>query len=110
MGIDRAGLHSDLGDNHVGLEARRQIGAEGVNQIRRNVCGGPRDGPLYDDVGLVIPGDCESNLGLGDPIARWLVGDGPRDAGGLRVFDSADKCRAIDSDLERATHDNSPIL
>lgn len=97
--INRAGLHSDFGDNRVGLEPKRQIGAQSINQTHRNVCGGPDDGPLYHDVGLVIPGDCEGNLGLGDLIAGRQVGDVPGDAGCLRVLGCANKCRAIDRDL-----------
>jgi hypothetical protein len=81
IGIYRAGLHSDLGDNRVGLEPRRQIGAQSINQIHRSVCGAPGDSLLQHDVGLVIPGDCESNLGLGDLIAWRQVGDVPGDAG-----------------------------
>jgi hypothetical protein len=99
IGINRAGLHSDLRDNRVGLEPRRQIGAQSVNQTHRNICGGPDDSPLYHDVGLVIPGDCESNLGFGDLIAWRQVGDVPGDAGRLRVLGRANECWAIDRDL-----------
>jgi hypothetical protein len=99
IGIYRAGLHSDLGDNRVGLETRRQIGAQRVNQAHRNVRGGADDSPLYHDVGLVIPGYCKSNLGLGDLIAWRQVGDVPGDAGCLRVLGRADERRAIYRDL-----------